>query len=112
MDTLIQDIRFAVRLLLKSRGFTAVALLTLAAGIGANTAIFSLVNAVLLRQLPFKGPGSIGVDLVELHRQGQKHFFSPRFYRLQGSESNAGATIRFFYLECQFGKCRRTGTCC
>src|SRR5258705_11325506 len=55
-DEMFQDLRFGVRMLLKSKGFTAVAILSLALGIGANTAIFSVIDALLLKRLPVGQP--------------------------------------------------------
>ena len=68
LETMAQDLRYGVRVLAKNKGFAAVAILTLALAIGANTAIFSVVNAVILRPLPYPEPARLTVLWGNVHR--------------------------------------------
>ena len=78
MQTFLQDLKYALRMLKKNPAFTAVAILTLAVGIGANSAIFSVVNSVLLRPLPFRSPDQLVRVYSEFPgMQLQKFWLSP-----------------------------------
>src|SRR6185295_11905694 len=75
MQTFLQDLRYGMRMLLNKPGFAVVAIITLALGIGANTAIFSVVNAVLLRPLPYREPGKLVRVYTEFPTMELKKFW-------------------------------------
>jgi putative ABC transport system permease protein len=83
METLIQDVRYGFRMLGKSPGFTTIAVITLALGIGTNTAMFSVINTVLLRGLPFPDSGRVMVAWKTMSNGAPNAFSTPAFLEIR-----------------------------
>ena len=83
MEKLIQDVRYGFRMLRRSPGFTAVAVVTLALGIGANTAMFSVINSVLLRSLPFSNPSRVMIVWKTMSNGSPNAFSTPAFLEMR-----------------------------
>ena len=93
MSNLAQDVRFALRVFQRAPGFAAAAVLTLAVGIGANTSIFSVANALLLRPLPYREPGRL--VLIDTRRKFDAHLNQgplsvPRFEQVEQRNRSFG----------------------
>src|SRR5215210_6068280 len=83
MENILKDIRYGIRGLLRQPGFTVIAVATLAVSIGANTAIFSVVNATLLRPLPFKDPNQLIMVWQTANQASQTSVAEPNFLDYQ-----------------------------
>ena len=95
MESLMQDLKYAARVLLKSPGFVLIAVLTLALGIGANTALFSVVNGVLLRPLPFPRPNELVVLSEKTANFDSSSISYPNFLDWQRSNSSFSSVAAY-----------------
>src|SRR5271157_5849114 len=98
MTTLLQDLRYGLRMLAKNPGFTAVAVLTLALGIGANTAIFSLGNVFIFRPLPVKDADRLTVVAVQYHANSDPTQISYLDYQDYKKQSDVFTDMTFYDL--------------
>jgi predicted permease len=102
MQTLLKDLRYGIRMLAKTPAFTAIAILSLALGIGANTTVFSLMDAVMLRSLPIQNPEQV-VDIATVVEGGEPHtdFSYPLYKGLR--DNNRALSGLVAYSDTNFG---------
>jgi len=105
VHTLFEDVRYGLRMLARSPGFTAVVILTLALGIGANTAIFSMVNAVLLKSLLVDKPGDLVVLKYSDPQSGQlnEDFSYPMYQAIRDKNGSFSGVLACLLLICVAG---------
>src|SRR5215510_11029263 len=108
LEELWQDLRYGARMLRRNPGFTTVAILSLALGIGANTAIFSVLYAVLLRPLPYHDPNQL-VLIFSKSREDQKEPISLDDFAILKSQSRSFEAMSLFYKNTGFSRVNLTG---
>jgi putative ABC transport system permease protein len=108
IGTLLQDLRYGFRMLVKTPGFTAVAILALSLGIGANTAIFSVVNGVLLRQLPFQEPERLVLLAQKTPQRPQAGFSIPDLFDFKEQNQSFAQCAGFYSELVNFGSTQGT----
>ena len=96
METLLQDLRYGLRMLRQSPGFTSVAVITLALGIGANTAMFSVINSVLFHSLPFRDASRVMFLWKTMSNGSPNAFSTPAFLEIRQQGESSGARWGIF----------------